>query len=295
MKYIAVLLAILSAGSAWGGELVNYVPTSLTIYGSYSVGLKPIVQHTQPWDNPSGPVTLTMVVNDKPTAKTPLRIDSVRNVYEGFENGVFTISGTNGPKLWINDNFTMTASYTPGYSHFAEIPYIHDDLTNLYLPPNGSSEQQKMHVYCDLPQNIKGTSGSVEVKLGASILLIPAGTIDIRVQRSIVGTCTWQLRAIYSLSLTLEKTVMSIVDKVGSTTIHNNKLHVAGNGGAVLITIDNPAQEDINTSFSNTQPDVLTTTTKPSVDGTTVPFYVAVKNTRAGSRTYNVNFTAAYI
>ncbi|WP_214294221.1 hypothetical protein, partial [Escherichia coli] len=71
--------------------------------------------------------------------------------------------------------------------------------------------------------------------------------------------------------------------------------HVSGNGGAVLITIDNPAQEDINTSFSDTNPDVLTTTAKPTAVGTTVPFYVAVKNTRAGSRTYNVNFTAAYI
>ncbi|MEF4154891.1 hypothetical protein U9042_22555 [Escherichia coli] len=295
MKYIAVLLAILSAGSAWGGELINYVPTSVTVYGAYHIGLKPVAQYTDHWDASAAPVTMTMAVNDKPAAKLPLYIDGVRNVFEGLDNGVFTLRGANGPKLWTNDNFTITTSNHPEYPHFSEIPYLHDDLSNLYLPPSGSSEQPRLHVHCDVPQNIKGTSGAEEVKLGASILLIPTGTDDIRVQRSIVGTCTWKLRAIYSLSLTLEKTMMSIVDKVGSTTIHNNKLHVAGNGGAVQITIDNPAQEDINTSFSNAKPDVLTTTAVPTVNGTTVPFYVAVKNTRAGSRTYNVNFTAAYI
>lgn len=113
--------------------------------------------------------------------------------------------------------------------------------------------------------------------------------------RTVQVLCKWHLRANYKLSLSLEKTVMQIVDTVGSNTVHNNKLVIAGNGGAVQITIDNPSQEDISTSFSDTKPHVLTTTATPTTAGTTVPLYVTVLNTRAGSRTYNINFTAAYI
>lgn len=295
MKYIAVLLAILSAGSAWGGELINYVPISLDVYGSYRKGPNNVVvEHTHHVAT-AEPHLLSMVVNDKTGAKRPLYISGVRNIYEGLDNGDLTVSGPNGPQLRINDHFSIDASYVPGYRHFDEIPYSHGDLSDLYLPSSSSSETQSLNILCNVPKNIKGSQGAVQLKLGASILLIPKDNDFITEQRSIVGTCTWHLRAIYSLSLTLETTVMSIVDKVGSTTIHNNKLHVSGNGGAVLITIDNPAQEDINASFSDTNPDVLTTTAKPTAVGTTVPFYVAVKNTRAGSRTYNVNFTAAYI
>lgn len=295
MKYIAVLLAILSAGSAWGGELINYVPISLDVRGSYYKGpTHPVVEHTA-HVAAAEPHMLSMVFNDKPGAKRPLNISAVRNIYEGLENGDLTVSGPNGPQLRINDNFSMDASYVPGYRHFDKIPYRHDNLSDVYLPSSSSSESQSLNIICNVPQNIKGSKGAEQLKLGASILLIPKDNNALTEQRSIVGECTWHLRAIYSLSLTLEKTVMSIVDKVGSTTIHNNKLHVSGNGGAVLITIDNPAQDDINTSFSDTNPNVLTTTTTPTAVGTTVPFYVAVKNTRAGSRTYNVNFTAAYI
>ena len=131
--------------------------------------------------------------------------------------------------------------------------------------------------------------------LGARVYVNPPSDLSSSRRRLIKVECKWYLREIYRLSLDLEKTVLQIVDIVGGNTVHHNTLRVAGNGGTVQITIDNPVQEDISTSFSATKHNVLTTTTTPTMAGTTVPFYVAVLNTRAGSRTYNINFTAAYI
>ncbi|EKQ3397097.1 TPA: hypothetical protein ACF21L_005047 [Escherichia coli] len=175
-----------------------------------------------------------------------------------------------------------------------QIPHTPGEKEHAYLPTSGSSDKQRVRVDCGVPENITGDNEATWLSYGTSIQFRQTGTgaLYTPIIRSL---CRWDLRAIYNLSLSLEKTVMEIVDKVGSNTTHENTLHVTGNGGAVRITIDNPEQADISASFSEINPRILTTTAKPTMDGTTVPFYVVVQNTRAGSRSYNVNFTAAYI
>lgn len=294
MKYLAVLLAILSAGSAWGAELVNYVPTGVTVTAEYRREQGKI-RHTYYQQYDSFPVTASLNFTDKHDVISIMSDVVVRNEYQGLDNGSFTLSGPNGGTLFLNDKFSITANYDPAYGDRDRIPFTSGSLENAYLPPTGSSYQQQLLIRCGVPMNIRGVSKESQLKLGTHVTLHPPGDLSPSTYLDVYFTCKWHLRAVYSLSLSLEKTVLTIMDKVGSNTIHNTKLRVTGNGGAVVITIDNPMPEDISTSFSDTLTDVLTTTAKPSMEGTTVPFYVVVQNTRAGSRTYNVNFTAAYV
>lgn len=295
MKYLAVLLAILSAGSAWGAELVDYVPTSVTVSADYKLGYDRIVSYYKHYDT-SENVVETIPFTDHEHDKLPMSVFSAINKFEtNLNEGTFNLSGPNGITVFLNDLFSLTAQYMPWYGAGEKIPYDHDALSNAYIPAQGASDQQRLIIRCGAPRNIKGLDRASYMAMGALLYLSPPGDPSITRMRTVNVLCNWQLRANYRLSLSLEKTVMQIVDTVGSNTVHNNKLHVAGNGGAVQITIDNPAQEDISTSFSDTKPHVLTTTATPTMAGTTVPLYVAVLNTRAGSRTYNINFTAAYI
>ena len=296
MKYLAVLLAILSAGSAWGAALINYVPTGVTVYANYKRD-RGSIQHS--YYNEfvgSEPVHAAINFTDQPSdERTKMHIRGVFNKYKGLENGSFTLNGPNGGTLRLNDKYSITAYYEPGYGDGAEQPYIADSGQYLYLPELGASDQQGLIIRCGVPGNIVGISENSQLTLGSRILMHPPGDISPSTTVEVDFLCTWHLRSNYILSLSLDKTVLTIADKVGSHTIHNNTLYVSGNGGAVQITIDNPEQEDISTAFSDTRLNVLTTTAKPAMEGTTVPFYVVAQNTRAGSRTYKVNFTAAYV
>ncbi|WP_273949224.1 hypothetical protein [Escherichia coli] len=295
MKYLAVLLAILSAGSAWGAALMNYVPTGVSVYANYTRDRGSISHRIYKDYEGAEPVTATLSFTDQTREKTKMHIRKVINKYKGLDHGSITLSGPNGGTLRLNDKYSITAHYEPGYGDGSEQPYIADGDEYLYLPGIGDSDHQGMIINCGVPVKIEGISENSQVTLGSRMLIHPPGDLSPSTLVEVDFECRWHLRAIYSLSLSLDKTVLTIEDKVGSNTIYNNTLRVSGNGGAVLITIDNPMQADISTSFSDSRLNVLTTTAIPTMEGTTVPFYVVAQNTRAGSRTYKVNFTAAYV
>lgn len=294
MKYLAVLLAILSAGSAWGAELIRFAPTGVTVRFYYEGAYGPIPTQTQTYET-NDPVSTMFYFEDKDRS-VPVGVSVMysKQIIKGGANLTFNVRGRTGQLVQLNDNYTASAYMSASFVDGGQIPHTSGDKEHAYLPTSGSSDKQHVRVDCGVPENITGDNEATWMTYGTSIHFQQTGSGAL-FSPLIKTICTWDLRAIYNLSLSLEKTVMEIVDKVGSNTSHENTLHVTGNGGAVRITIDNPEQADISASFSEINPRILTTTAKPTMDGTTVPFYVVVQNTRAGSRSYNVNFTAAYI
>lgn len=293
MKYLAVPLAILSAGSAIGAELINYVPTRLEIRGDYEM-LGSYKAEIHKYFDTNTPIQLTVEFVDKPSSsKTPMIIKYPHNLKSG--NFTYDSSGPIGGTVFLNDNYEITLQHDRTKDDSAEISYIHSGQTNLFLPSKGSRDNQRFVVRCPELRNIRGESGADFMKLGATVNIQPTTGVTLTNQRLVSFTCLWHLQPVYNLDLTIEKTEMSIVAAVGSSPKTINKLTLTGNGGPVEITIDNPSPKEISTTFSETDPNALTTTSTPTMEGTTVPFYVNVQNTRAGTRTYTVRFSAAYI
>ncbi|HAV9203644.1 TPA: hypothetical protein JLF26_005096 [Escherichia coli] len=293
MKYLAVPLAILSAGSAIGAELINYVPTRLEIHGVYQM-LGSYKAEIHKYFDTNTPIQLTVDFVDKPSSsKTPMIIKYPHNVKSG--SFTYDSSGPIGGTVFLNDNYEITVQHDRNKDDSADISYIHSGQTNLFLPYRGSSDNQRFVVRCPALRNIRGEIGANLMKLGATVNIQPTTGVTVYNQRLVSFTCLWHLQPVYNLDVTIEKTEMSIVGAVGSSPKTINKLILTGNGGAVQITIDNPSPKEISTTFSETDPNALTTTSTPTMGGTTVPFYVHVQNTRAGTRTYTVRFSAAYI
>ena len=73
MKYLAVLLAILSAGSAWGAELVDYVPTSVAVSAQYT---SDDIQHVQDYKryDTTDPVVETYLFSDREHDRVPMSV-----------------------------------------------------------------------------------------------------------------------------------------------------------------------------------------------------------------------------
>ncbi|HHI2105769.1 TPA: hypothetical protein ACP4ZK_005088, partial [Escherichia coli] len=281
MKYLAVLLAILSAASAWGADLIDYVPSSVTVTATYKLDVDDrkasYYKHYATGDS----VEASVPFSDRERERLQMTVyNAVNDIRTDLRDGTFALSGPNGITVFLNDVFSLTARYMPWYSDGQSIPYDHDAMSNAYIPAHDDSDQQRLRIRCGAPSHITGQPGATYLYLGAILYLQPPGDPSISNMRTIDVLCKWHLRANYRLSLTLEKTVMQIVGTAGSTAVHNNKLLVTGNGGPVQITIDNPSQEDLSTSFSGVKPHVLTTTTTPTLAGTTLPLYVAVLNTR---------------
>ncbi|EID2724135.1 hypothetical protein K8W47_004385 [Escherichia coli] len=294
MKYLAVLLAILSAGSAWGAELIRYVPTRVHVDFIYHGPTGSIPRQTKTFET-TEPVSAEFYFEDKDRSDPAgVEVHSAKQSITNGPNGTFDVRGLTGQTVHLNKNYKVIASMVYSKGDGGYMPVNSGEKEHAYLPTSGSSDVQKVRVDCGVPENIIGNNKATGLNFGTTISFKQTGVGLVNTPIT-TAVCRWDLRAIYNLSLSLEKTVMEIVDQVGSNTTHENKLHVTGNGGAVRITIDNPEQADISASFSEINPSVLTTTANPTMDGTTVPFYVVVQNTRAGSRTYNVNFTAAYI
>lgn len=294
MKYLAVPLAILSAGSAIGAELINYVPTRVELRAYYQM-LGSYKAELHKYFDTNTPIELTGDFVDKPTTSTtPMLIAHANNIKSG--RFTYDASGPIGGTVFLNNNYEITVQHDRTKDDSDDIGYTHSGQQYLFLPAKGSSDSQRFKIRCPELRNIRGEIGASFMTLGAALNIQPANSpVDVRTQRLINFRCVWHLQAVYNLALTLEKTEMSIVGAVGSITKHINKLHVTGNGGAVHITIDNPSQKELSTSFSETDPNVLTTTSTPTMEGTTVPIYLVVQNPRAGTRTYNVRFSAAYL
>ncbi|HGG2421378.1 TPA: hypothetical protein ACJFS2_004116 [Escherichia coli] len=294
MKYLAVLLAILSAGSAWGADMKRYVPKSVTIDFRYT-GPNGSLEKQSTTIETTEPQIKWFYFEDKNRADrvgiSPYT--ATQQIYNG-PGGTFDIRGQTGQMTFFNDNYSASTYLHAEYGNNASTPIFSGEKQYAYLPTSNSTDNQKIRVNCGVPENISGPTNAPYIFLTTTLQMEQDGVGAVYVPE-ITATCRWYLTEVIDLSISLEKNVMEISGIVGNNKTYKNNVHVTGNSGPVTITIVNPEKTDISVSFSDSNDSVLTTTATPATSGATVPFYVVPKNTQAGSRSYNVNFTATYV
>lgn len=298
MKYLAVFLAVLSAGRAYGGEPIRFVPEQLTMTISYLPTGGGAEQKIKKTFNGAEPRVAWMSITDKPYP------DRKPTIVPDFGVGRIEptsvawtydkINGNTGVRAFLNENYSVATYLDPAFGGTqTSLPLYISDRSSNYIPTSDDPYQQQVQAFCGVPENIMNDDGYPYFSTGVRLAFTQDTPGLVRSPVVHVG-CLWQLRPIYDLSLTLEKETMLIEDKSGSTKVYDNSITVTGNGGPATIHIANPSSTDVSVSFSVSEADVLTYTARPTPGGTAVPFYVLVKNTKAGSRTYSVNFTASY-
>lgn len=299
MKYLAVLLAVLSAGRAYGAEPTRFVPEQLTMIVGYTPTGGGTEQTTKKTFTGAEPQVLWLNITDKPypDRKPTIVPDFGRGAIQPNNKGwkYDKINGLTGVEAYINDNYGVSTFMNSAYGAAqTSLPLLYSgDRNNNFIPTSDDPYQQRVKGYCGVPENIMNDDGYPYLIFVTNLDFTQDSPGAVHTPNARVS-CMWYLRPIYDISLTLEKEIMMIEDKSGSDKVYDNTINVYGNGGPATIKVVNPSSSDISVSFSVTNADVPTYTATPTRDGTAVPFYVMVKNTTPGSRSYSVNFTAAY-
>ncbi|MBB7021382.1 hypothetical protein HEN69_021015 [Escherichia coli] len=301
MKYLAVLLAVLTAGSACGAELIKLVPEELTmrVWYSRSGNYEPPID-TYVTFKGANPQSLWLDITDKPYADRKVNIEPVPGA--GLiqpEDGNWyydQINGETGVYAFLNEQYGVGTYMNRAYGAPQDkLSLVYQgNKNNNFLPPSSDPIQQRVKGSCGVPENLKTDVARYQfftttVKL--SFTQYGGGAVQ---SPSAWVRCQWSVRPVYDIALKLEMETMTINGTSGSNRVYDNRITVTGNGGPATIKIVNPWSRDVSVSYSDTDDGVLSKTTRPTPGGTTVPFYVLVKNTKAGTRSYNVNFTAEY-
>ncbi|EPE1389442.1 hypothetical protein ACSGRX_004770 [Escherichia coli] len=300
MKYLAVLLAVLTAGSACGAELINLVPEQLEMRVWYNrrgdnytafeymdtfTGAKPQNVWLDVTDQPEN-----RKVNIVPVpGQAFIDPTGVNWYYEKFD-------GATGVTAYLNKDYGV-GTYMRN-AHGAPL----DNLTlvyegnqnNNFLPPSSERIQQKVKASCGVPVNLKTDNARYQFFTTTVRLSFRQDGGGATETPNAWVLCKWSVRPVYDIALKLEMETMTIYGTSRSNRVYDNRITVTGNGGPATIKIVNEWSHDVSVSYSDTDDGVLSTTARPTPGGTPVPFYVLVKNTKAGKRSYNVNFTAEY-
>ncbi|HGU0954411.1 TPA: hypothetical protein ACM6Y3_002429 [Escherichia coli] len=301
MKYLAVFLAVLTASSACGAELIKLVPEELSMRVWYArSGDNVVAYDTYRTFTGAEPQSLWLDITDKPYADRYVNIEPVPGAgqIEPIDgNWYYTqIHGETGVYALLNDFYGVGTYLNRAYGAPQDklsLAYQGNQNAN-FLPPTSNPVQQRVRGYCGVPGNLKTDVARYQffvttVKL--SFTQDGGGAVQ---SPSAFVRCQWSVRPVYDIGLKLEMETMTINGTSGSNRVYDNRITVTGNGGPATIKIVNPSSRDVSVSYSDTDDGVLSKTTRPTPGGTTVPFYVLVKNTKAGTRSYNVNFTAEY-
>ena len=300
MKYLAVFLAVLSAGRAYGAEPTRFVPEELRMTVSYMKAggadggrIVKIFSGAEPRD-------LWLDINDRTgeygrVTITPeygsARVEPVSSEWKYDQ-----LRGLTGVHVLYKDNYgvsTYMKDKWGGNTQTGLMLGFSGDRTSNFLPDSDDPYQQRIKGSCGVPENISNNDGYPYLALSTTLPFTQDRPGLVR-SPTVMVSCLWTLRPIYDISITLEKETMMIEDTSGSNKVYDNSVTMTGNGGPATIKVVNPSPSDISVSFSVTDDSMLTYTAKPTPAGTKVPFHVMVKNTKAGSRSYTVNFTAAY-
>lgn len=301
MKYLAVLLAVLTAGSACGAELIKLVPEELTMRVWYNRSGDNSTTYDTTWHfTGAKQQNIWLDISDKP--HTDRKVNIVPDPGAAFidPEGVNwyydRINGDTGVYAYLNDNYGVGTFMDPAYgAPRDQLSLVYQgDKNNNFLPPNSKPIQQKVKGSCGVPENLRSDVEHYQfftttVKLsftqdGGGAIHSPSAWVE----------CKWTIRPVYDIALKLEMETMTINGTSRSNRVYDNRITVTGNGGPAIIKIENPSSRDVSVSYSDTDDGVISISTRPTPGGTTVPFYVLVKNTKAGTRSYNVNFTAEY-
>ncbi|HGX5545117.1 TPA: hypothetical protein ACNE3F_003825 [Escherichia coli] len=298
MKYLAVFLAVLTAGPACGAELIKFVPEELTMKVIYEPTGGGAATTEQRVFTGAEPKDLWLNIKDRSLADRKITITpkvGTGRIEPTFQKWYYdTINGNTGVKAFINENYAP-AAYMPTTfgASLKPLPLYGNDLNHNTLPTPDDPYQQRIRGSCGVPVNIRADGTYPYLVTGVN-LSFTHDYYGATASPNVIVSCMWKLRPIYDISLKLERETMTINDKSGSNRIYDNKILVTGNGGPATITIVNPSSHDVSVSYSDTDDNVLAHTTRPTSEGAAVPFYVLVKNTSPGTRSYNVTFNAEY-
>ncbi|HAX6729956.1 TPA: hypothetical protein JTO97_004764 [Escherichia coli] len=300
MKYLAVLLAVLTAGSACGAELIKLVPEELKMRVWYvpSGANRPDFTYTKVFTG-AKPQVLWLDITDKPYADRKVNIEPVSGaglIQPEHGNWYYDkINGETGVYAFLNENYGVGTYMNRAYGAPQDkLSLVYEGNKNAnFLPPSGATVQQKVKGSCGVPENLKTDVGRSHFITTVKLSFTQDGGGGVESPSAFVR-CQWSVRPVYDIDLKLEMETMTINGTSGSNRVYDNRITVTGNGGPATIKIVNPSSRDVSVSYSDTDDGVLSKTTRPTPGGTTVPFYVLVKNTKAGTRSYNVNFTAEY-
>lgn len=301
MKYLAVLLAVLTAGSACGADLIKLVPEKLTMRVWYArSGDNMVAYDTTRTFTGAKPQILWLDITDKPSGDHKVKIEPMPGaaVIQPADGNWYydKINGETGVYAFLNEFYGVGTYMNRAYGAPQDkLSLVYEGFKdNNFLPPPWAAVQQSVKGSCGVPENLKTDVARYQfftttVKL--SFTQDGSGAVQ---SPSAFVRCEWYVRPVYDIALKLEMETMTINGTSGSNRVYDNRITVTGNGGPATIKIVNPSSRDVSVSYSDTDDGVLSKTTRPTPGGTTVPFYVLVKNTKAGTRSYNVNFTAEY-
>ncbi|EOY7733906.1 hypothetical protein ACQLRR_005214 [Escherichia coli] len=302
MKYLAVLLAVLTAGSACGAELIKLVPEKLEMRVTYKRARDNVTafEETRTFTNIQPQYKHMLAIYDKPYTDRKVNIEPLPGaalIQPEDGNWYYDrITGETGVYAFLNETYGVGTYMDRAYGVPQDkLPLVYEgNKNNSFLPPSSAPAQQWVTGYCGVPENLKTDVARYQfftttVKL--SFTQDGGGAVQ---SPTALVRCQWSVRPAYDIALKLEMETMTINGTSGSNRVYDNRITVTGNGGPATIKIVNPSSRDVSVSYSDTDDGDLSKTTRPTPGGTTVPFYVLVKNTKAGTRSYNVNFTAEY-
>lgn len=300
MKYLAVLLAVLTAGSACGAELIKLVPEELKMRVWYNRSSDNTTAYDTTWEfTGAKPQNIWLDITDKPDGGRKVNIVPVPGEAfidpEGEKWYYDHINGDTGVYAYLNEEYGvgtyMDRAYVGPQNNLSLV--YHGNQNNNFLPSPSKPIQQKVKGSCGVPVNLKtddARNQTFTTTVRLSFTQEGGGAIH---SPSAWVSCQWSVRPVYDIALKLEMETMTINGTSRSNRVYDNRITVTGNGGPATIKIVNPSSRDVSVSYSDTD-DVSIMKTTPTPGGITVPFYVLVKNTKAGTRSYNVNFTAEY-
>lgn len=300
MKYLAVFLAVLSAVRAYGAEPTRFVPEELTMTVIYEKAGGGDAQRQRTVFSGAEPRDLWLNISDRTGQYGRITITpesgSARVSPTSSEWKYDQLRGLTGVHAFFNENYGVSTYMRDEWSGLTQTGLMlgySGDRTSNFLPDADDPYQQRIKGSCGVPENISNIDGYPYLNISTTLPFTQDRPGLVR-SPTVTVSCMWRLRPIYDISLTIEKETMMIKDTSGSNKVYDNSVTITGNGGPATITVVNPSTSDISVSFSVTDDSTLTYTAKPTPAGTKVPFHVMVKNTKAGSRSYTVNFTAAY-
>ena len=300
MKYLAMILALLSAVPASGADRIKYVPTQLKMTFKYMKARTDTLLTQERVFNKAQGTGQIFVFEDHPlTEKLPIKLHRRESSLKSSLGRTLSYGFYNTTSLRVVYN-------NAGYSVKVDAQNTYGDHDNVtgpitgseadrYLPAQGQTADQRGVAYCDVPINVVGpitTDPWIEHEVG---ILMSNTTTFTHISPGAFLTCHWTLSPVYDLSISLEKSIMNIEGAVGGSRSYTNRVVLSGNGGPARVTIGNQHQDDISVSFSDKDEAIATAIVTPSMTGTRKTFYVVVKNATAGNRSYSVNFTADYV
>lgn len=296
MKYLAMILAVLTVEPTMGAGLYKYVPESVEIRFTYvKTGTGETLSKVYSVDPNSAQAKFEF--EDKPDQRTNILPDrmygsmSVPNVTT-YELG--PIKGFSSLRTNFNSTYFVKAGSTDLRDVSRQpVGYAQSTLTDRWVPAASESSAQYMTGECGVPEYIMSDAFLQTADWGVEMNMTQSGLGNYETPRARME-CIIKYRRIIEPKIEIQTPTMNITALSGTNEKYMNTIHVTAANTPTVLTIVNPNQHELSVSFSETD-DTATTTNTPAVSSSSNDIYVGFKNQHPGSRTYAVTITAECI